>query len=385
MNVSEIFYVTNARLPTEKAHGLATVKLASAFAAAGVATTVVVPWRWNPIKEDPYQFYGVLKNFRIVRLPSVDFLWLGFGERFWFLVQLWSFSFAALLWLVFRSRRLRHAVVFSHDHVPLFFASFIVPNIVYDIHRYPTMSRLYGRVLERARCIVTQTRGKGPMLARDFGVPAERIVSWPNGTDVERFRIPLSAAEARAKLDVPPDKKVVCYTGQLFQWKGVETLLLASRLLSEKYLVYIVGGDAESIAAVRERAGGGSFDRVRFVGQRPWAEMPVWQRAADVLVLPNTATEEESRLHTSPMKLFEYMASGRPIVASDLPSVREIVDDQMVWFAKPDDPQSFAGAVQAVVSSTEEAAQRARCARDAVARYSWTARAEHILEVLLIH
>ncbi|RJQ36822.1 glycosyltransferase [Candidatus Parcubacteria bacterium] len=376
---SEIVYVTNARLPTEKAHGLATVKLASAFAAAGIPTTVVVPWRWNPIKDDPYAFYGVPKNFRIVRVPSFDLLWLGFGQRIWFPVQLFSFSLVAAVWLALRVHRLRDAVVFSHDHIPLFFASFVAPYIAYDIHSYPVKSFWYARVLRRARCIVTQTRAKVAMLQRDFSISAERIVSWPNGTDVGQFQSTLAADEARAELGLPQDKKIVCYTGQLFRWKGVETLLRASRLLPADYLICIVGGDEAAIGAVRQWAGGDPFDRVRFFGQRPWSEMPIWLRAADVLVLPNTAKDEESRLHTSPMKLFEYMASGRPIVASDLPSIREIVDKTTVALAEPDNAAALADAIRAGIEHPQEAAHRAARAQQAVQRYTWAARAERIL------
>ena len=84
----KIFYVTNARLPTEKAHGLATVKLCEAFARLGADVTIFAPRRINPIHQDARAYYGVAPNFRIRYLPSVDLLWLGFGELFFFLLQL---------------------------------------------------------------------------------------------------------------------------------------------------------------------------------------------------------------------------------------------------------------------------------------------------------
>ena len=86
-----IFYVTNARLPTEKAHGLATVKLCEALAKKGVEVTIFAPRRINPLRQDIYEYYRAERNFKIIFLPSLDLIWLGFGQRFFFLLQLFSF------------------------------------------------------------------------------------------------------------------------------------------------------------------------------------------------------------------------------------------------------------------------------------------------------
>lgn len=377
----KIFYVTNARLPTEKAHGLATVKLSEAFARQGADVTVLAPWRLNPLKRNPYEYYGAERNFGIQYLLSIDFLWLPFAKRLWFGVQLFSFSVVAALWVLLRYRLwggLRDAVIFSHDHVPLFFASFVAPVIVYDIHDYPMRNSFYRRVLRCASGFAVQTRWKAGMLAQDFGIPAEHIVYWPNGTDVERFATQLSHEEARAKLGLAQQEKIVLYAGSLQRWKGVETLVEASKhLLDAK--VYIVGGSPTEIAALQQKEKSQKLKAV-FVGQKPWQEIPLWLKAADVLVLPNTGQEKVSQFYTSPMKLFEYMASGRPIVASDIPSIREIVDEAMVYFAAPDDPHSFAAAIRAALANPEEARRRAERAAQEVRRYTWEARARRILE-----
>jgi glycosyltransferase involved in cell wall biosynthesis len=118
---------------------------------------------------------------------------------------------------------------------------------------------------------------------------------------------------------------------------------------------------------------------VVLVGQRPWREIPLWLKAARVLVLPNTGREEISRHYTSPLKLFEYMASGTPIVASDIPSIREIMNDTMGFFAVADDAESFARAIERALGDPEEAARRAEQARADVRKYTWARRAEEIL------
>ncbi|MEK9147905.1 MAG: glycosyltransferase family 4 protein, partial [Patescibacteria group bacterium] len=120
--------------------------------------------------------------------------------------------------------------------------------------------------------------------------------------------------------------------------------------------------------------------KIRFVGHRPWAEIPLWLKAADVLVLPNTGRMRVSQYYTSPMKLFEYMASGRPIVASDIPSIREIVDETMVFFATADDPESFAQVIQQTLNRPGEARSRVEKSLAEVKKYTWDNRATRLLE-----
>src|SRR3989338_8755814 len=382
MNRPRIIYLTNARLPTEKAHGLATVKLSEAFAKAGADVIVIAPWRRNSLREDPFAYYGVEHVFRIVRFPSVDLLWLPFGKSLTFPIQLFSFSLVAALWLFFRYGmfgRMRDVVIFSHDHIPLFFVCLFAPNIFLDIHDYPTENVFFRRVLKRAIGCAVQTKQKIDGLVRNFGISREQIVYWPNGTDVERFRDIVPRSEAQKRLGIPAGRSIVLYTGSLQSWKGVDTLVRAAGLLPPSFQTYIVGGSPSEIAPLErlapETAG-------RFVGHRPWREMPLWLAAADILVLPNTGREEISRSWTSPMKLFEYMASGRPIVASDIPSIREIVDEAMAFLAAPDDPQAFASAIKAATNDRGGAALRARRAQAEAGRYTWVARAEAILELM---
>lgn len=108
-------------------------------------------------------------------------------------------------------------------------------------------------------------------------------------------------------------------------------------------------------------------------------ELPANQAAADVLVLPNTGTDETSVRFTSPLKLFTYMASGRPIVASDLPSIREVLDEQSAYLVTPDDAQALARGITRALSDTGGRSARAF---QLVQRYSWDERARGILAAL---
>ena len=76
--------------------------------------------------------------------------------------------------------------------------------------------------------------------------------------------------------------------------------------------------------------------------------MPYWLKSADVLVLPNKKGEKISERYTSPLKLFEYMASGRPMIVSDLSSLREIVSAETAMFVEPNDPQALVSGIRGV-------------------------------------
>lgn len=374
-NTIKLVYVTHARLPTEKAHGLATVKLCEAFAKAGIEVELLIPRLWFRREEDIFSFYRIQKKFKVRHVPTIDLGFLGVFEWATYPIRFISFAKIASLYCLWKYKKERaHIIYFSHDATPLFFLSFISKNIFYDIHDVPSNSVFARRVMKKAFGFSVQTKAKIPFLKKYLGIPEEKIVYWPNGTDVSEFMIGMAQEEARKKVGIPAGKKIALYTGQLFGWKGVDTFIQASRFLSEIDF-YVVGGTARDVARTKEEVKESRNANVHFISFQPHAAMPLWLKAADVLILPNTGREDISRYWTSPMKLFEYMASGTPIVASRLPSIEEVVDEDTVFFAEPDSPESFARAIQKAIDGGLEKGKRAQ---EKAARYTWSARAEKI-------
>lgn len=381
---NHLIYIANARIPTEKAHGLAIMKLCEAFAKEGIAVTVFFAGRHNPIQEDPFSYYDIAQKFQIERISVLDtirFRWLG-PLGFW--IETVSFTIS----LAVRLRRLRstltfeNTILFSHEHLPLLVGSFFYPRSFYDMHDFPVRGRwLYRLLFRRLRGIITTNQWKKDELQKRFCIASERILVFPNGVDIAAFSLSVSRDDARKKLNLPRDKKIVLYAGHLYSWKGVDTLLAASRVLPSDMLLYMVGGtDADITKHKTQNAKRGS-QNVIFAGQKPHREIPLWLRAADVLVIPNTAKEEISLYFTSPMKLFEYMASGTPIVASRIPSIEAIVNEDSVWFFEADNSASCARAIVNACES-EEAAEKARHAYAIVQNYTWDARAHVILQFI---
>jgi glycosyltransferase involved in cell wall biosynthesis len=171
---------------------------------------------------------------------------------------------------------------------------------------------------------------------------------------------------------------MVLYTGHLYSWKGVDTLARAAEILRLRTSVYFVGGTSKDVARFKKEFG--NIANLHIMGHRSHKEIPIWQKAADVVVLPNTAREDISKYYTSPMKLFEYMASRRPIVATDIPSIREIVDDSRAIMVKPDDPESMARGIIEALENQELTDRITDAAYHSVALHTWGKRAQRILD-----
>ncbi len=372
-----LFLIFHGRFPSEKAAALFTAKSAGAFDDAGFAVTVLVPCRLGGGVRDPHTYYGLSRSVAVRYLPTLDLSFLFPFKRVGFLVSFVTFSFASFFYLLFRAPK--SGIIYSNESLPLWLASLRFRNTFYEVHDFPERKQgFYRSLLRRMRWVLATNTWKGGELARMEPSVKRKLIVEPNAVDIEAFGNGGNKEEARVKLDLPRDKKLAIYTGHLYAWKGVDTLSEAAKVLPEDMRVVFVGGTEKDILRFKESYGGEK--RIMIIGHRPHDEMPLWQAAADVLVVPNTGKEAISAHYTSPMKLFEYMASGRPIVASDLPSVREMLSEKNAILVVPDDPQALAeGIVRAFDPSTQILADRAR---EDIKRHSWTARAERISEFI---
>lgn len=380
-----IFYIANIRLPTEKAHGLQIMKMCESFSSqqlrlrqgfGGQAATsnqrfeveLIVPKRLNPIKQDPFKYYGVKENFKITRLPVLDLVRLG---RLGFLLESLIFSKVAAIYLFFKKA---DVIYYGRDELPLYFLSFFKKNIFWEAHQ-GRMNITIKRLLKKAAGVITISEG----LKNFYQTNREDILVSPDAVDFDEFNIPLSREECRQKLNkyLPPDKKIVLYVGHLYEWKGIYTLLEASHVL-EDYASFVFLGGTEKDSTIF-RSGIKDLKYVQWVPHQPHQDIPKWLKAADILILPNSAVEEISRLFTSPLKLFEYLASGTPIIASDLPSIREIVSENEVLFFRPDDAEDLRDKIKYAFEHEDEMLTKADSAKQLAQKYTWSKRAENIL------
>jgi glycosyltransferase involved in cell wall biosynthesis len=277
------------------------------------------------------------------------------------------------------NRRLRPPVVYeSHGYAPAVAAE--LPRLL-GTAMTPTPAKLLRletrerRVWRRAEGYITLTRVHQQELEDRFDARPNTAVV-PDGTRIADIRAFTAPAAGTSPL--------IVYAGHLYPWKGVD-LLIDMLGSTSTFRVRIVGGQPgerdrerlEALAAERHVAG-----RVEFTGWMPPSQVAAELARADLLVLPNTQSHLSER-YTSPLKLFEYLAAGRPIVASNLPALREVLTDNVnALLVSPGSADALGDACMRLATDPALASRLARQAFDDAAKYSWDVRATRIEAVL---
>ena len=377
----KVIYIANTRLPTEMAHGLQIMKMCEAFIKNDAEIELVVPMRFRISslgKKDPFDYYKVKKIFKIKKIFSFDLTPLNrFLGPISSLPQALSFSFFVSIYLLFKKSN----IIYSRDRFSLFFIN--KKNVVFEAHKIPKNLSLKG--IEK---IVVISKGIKQDLIKK-GVESNKIFIASDGIDLDDFEIKENREECRKKLNLPlgpsrsgAGKKIVVYTGHLYKWKGVETLALSSKFLDKNTLIVIVGGIKWYLSNFKEFVKKNNLRNVLVLGHQDYSKIPYFLKAADCLVLTGTKKSKISKEHTSPMKMFEYMASKRPIVASSLLSLREVLNNKNAILVEPDSPQSLAKGIQKVLDNPELAKRISNQAHKNVQKYTWDKRTKRILDFI---
>ena len=372
----KMVYLANIRMPTDMAHGVQIMRMCEAFALAGLDVELIVPRRFNQIKTDPFAYYNVKKNFKIKKLFCVDLLIFQLG-RFGFLAQTFSFLLAARIYLWFK----RPEILYVRSE----FAGTLFRNYILEIHTLPEEARvIHKNTWRRAKKMVALTSFIKTDLVKS-GLSEQSIIVAPDGVNLSQFDIGIERSAARKKLNLPLDKKIVLYSGSFcfndwFNWKGVDLAVKAAESFNQDFLFVLVGGEDREVEAMEQKY---PIKNLKLVSHQEQKTIPYYLKAADILLLPNKKGSSNSEKHTSPLKLFEYMASGVPIIASDLPSLREILNDGNCLFFTPNDADDLAKKIKFLFSQSNLAKKISRQARLEVNQYTWEKRVGAIINFIM--
>lgn len=374
----KLFYIAHARIPTEKAHGINMVQMCAAFATAGGDVTMVLPKRKNPIQKDVFDYYGVKRNFSVKCVPSLD--WVSKG-RIGFTLSWLSFAWKTLCYM--RAFKKTECVIVTRDELTGWMLSLFGYNVCYDMHGFPETSRFWWkRSMRSMNKLVVTNNWKKEQCEQIFGIDSEKILVAPNGFNPETFVIEKEKGVLREELGLPKETPIALYAGHLYDWKGVDVMAVAAKELPHVSFVFVGGKGSVRDAFVEKYS---AVQNIISIPHQQHTKIPQYLAAADVLVLPNTTASASKRLSifskydTSPIKMFEYMASGVPIVASDLPSMREILTNEHALLVEENNPSALAAGIHATLENREAAEIRARHAQTVVQEYTWDKRAARIL------
>jgi glycosyltransferase involved in cell wall biosynthesis len=391
-----VVYVANARLPTEKAHGHAIVKMCEAYAAAGVEVELWHPWR----RQDPriagrtvFDYYGVASDFRVRTLPNLDVIAVEAHiptAAFPWVMGAHDLAWGATVAARMSSRR-PAPLCHTRDVSVAWCATATGTPTVLEVHDPPAGPRraLVRHLARRHRLrgVVALTGETREALA-ELGVDRADVIVLGSGVDLARYADLPDALRCRALHGLPGDRPIVGYVGRyrplgavmgLITWGRAYGALRRSR--GEAPLLLCVGGPMDHVDDYLGAGvdAGAHPEDLRFVDHVPSTEVPTWIRACDVGVIPSPATQHFSR-YSSPMKLFELMACGVPVVASDLPALRETIEhERNGWLVRPESVGELAGALGRLLDDSELRRRLACTARSDVEAHTWGRRAEAIL------
>ena len=274
----------------------------------------------------------------------------------------------------------------NHLCARVLFVNGLPEEEVQGIWRLPFMRWVLRAALKTAACrvqavvsicieIVTQMQDL-------WTIPPERCHVIRNGVDGNRFH-PQSHAAARKTLQLPATGPYVGFVGGFFPWHGLETLIKAVPFVREKVptATFLLVGDGQTRPALEQSVKQqGLTDIVRFVGRADWAQVPTWIAACDVCVVLHRQTRSYPG---DSMKLWEYMACGRPVITTVGPGYGEIVEAIGCGLAaKPDDAQDLAQQLVRLLEDPDERMKMGDRGRMAVIQsHTWEARAQELEQV----
>ncbi len=370
----KIIYITNTRIPTEKAHGYQICKMCEEFSGQGAEIELWVPSRTNRIKQSVPLFYGLKENFKIREIKSFDFFkyyeYLG-KLSFW----LQGFWFAFKLMFIDAEK---NAIIYTRDPEIGWIFSLRGYRTIFELHNWPGKNNLYRFLIKHGDKIVTITKSLKELFLKN-NWPENKILVAPDGVDLEKFDINLDKEGARKKINLPLDKKIILYVGHLCSWRGADIMADAAKYLTDYQMIF-VGGTGQELKDFQDRY----KDRanIKIIPFEKREMIPIYLKAADALILPNKSGSAISERYTSPLKLFEYMASGVPIVASDLPSIREVLNEKNCLFFQANNSESLAEKIKSLFSDEKLTSQISRQAYLDVKQYAWSERAKKIINFI---
>lgn len=216
------------------------------------------------------------------------------------------------------------------------------------------------------------------------GVSKEKIKVIPNGVDENIFNPSLSGQEVRKKYGLGK-KHVIGFGGSLHQqWQGIDDLLKAARVISStkpSVVFLIIGGTEAEVKKFQNIAP----ENVLFIGQIEHKKMPAYLAAADILTAPYKKEKElkDIDFYNSPIKLFEYMAMGKPIITSNIGQISEIIRHKQTGIlVKPGNYKELARNILSLIEDDHLKRELGHNARAEVeGKYTWKQNARRTMDV----
>jgi glycosyltransferase involved in cell wall biosynthesis len=334
-------------------------------------------------KSEIFDFYGLTESFYIFKLPFKGFKAFLKPNN---LEKILGYLLLMACRLFFGK-----SYLYTRESLIAYIGVKVGLKIIYETHPFPTGDQKYwdGKTYESKLLPLVHRQNFHLLITLseqvceafgNLGVPRNKLMALPSGIQKTRYEKlksdGLNKEAARRELDIPQQEKIILYTGKISQLKGYDILMKVARENPE-YQFYLLGNWAND--KLKHDFQKHNPKNLHYQGQKPASELPVWFSAADVLLLPTITTDRSSQW-TSPLKLFEYMASGKPIVSSDLPNVRDILKDYpKSKLVQNDDPALYYEAIHSFFEQDNLDPIPGNQLSEIMEQYTWESRVGQIL------
>ena len=343
------------------------MKMVHEFCKAGHQATLVVPRKSSEQEEgvdDVFTFYGV-DPFPIVYIP-----WKAFpGSKY-----LYSFFLACWIWLK------RPALVYTRDFYPALHVALLGIPVVMEFHSpplwgkgpYKSLAKRFYRSKSLKKLVVISEA-----LRRIFtkqGIEETRLLVAHDGSD--------PAPEAQEPFPLQGTFKVG-YVGHLYAGRGIKLIEGLARSLPGLDF-HLAGGREKDVARWKSQTS--ELKNIHFHGFLPPSQTHAFRASCDVFLAPYQKKviisdgKRDSSAYMSPLKIFEYMASGKAIISSDLPVLREVLDESIAVLCDPEKPEEWVDALKALLANPEFLKRLGHQAKEKfLTQYTWEKRASCVL------
>jgi len=213
------------------------------------------------------------------------------------------------------------------------------------------------------------------------GVQENKIIALHDGFQRDMFEYKIKKNEARRSLNLPINKKIVLYSGSLYPDREVESILELAVELPD-ILFVVVGGPQKNVDYYKSMAESKVLKNIIFAGRKPHQLIPLYLFAADVL-LAIWSEDVPTINFCSPLKVFEYMAAGRTIVAHGFPTIKEVlVGKRNAILVEPGNFPQLVSSTKDALSLPYNNSLAITARKEAIEQYTWTKRANSILNAI---
>lgn len=369
-----ILYLSSAILPSNFAHAIHVVKMANAYAQLGhkVLLSHYYKNEENNEKSRIYDYYGVEKSFELCgRKPKSAIKNLFFDKKI--LTKIVDdfnpdLIYGRNLFDIYLIRNLGYKFIFeTHD-------------VVFNSNIY-TNKKIFKKYLHKSivssknivSCILI-TQAQKQLIEKSWKYKTKIIVA-PDAADEQPDFEPLEEFQAYQRLKIG-------YFGHLYAGRGIEIIYELSKLLPD-YIFLIFGGNAEDIEKWKNKTK--EQKNIIFYGFVEPAKVYKYRNSCDILLAPyqkevKIASGNDTSAYMSPLKIFEYMSSKKPIICSDLPVLREVLNENNAILVKSDDITAWQNAIKKLKDSSLRMTIAENAYNDFINNYTWLKRANYILE-----